>query len=259
MEELIKSFNEIPLVLGLGSARVGVVLTIAPIFSISGMPRQALMITMIAAVVPMILPTLPQGNFNPTYIWVLVLKELFVGMLISYFISIIFWGLEIAGELIDLQRGTTAGGVFNPMLGAQESPMGGLLLRLGGYMFFSIGGFLSLLGVLFASYKVYPIGNFLPPFLEGWQNHIFPFLTDVFQLGILYASPLLIIFFFMDFGLGLMNRFVSQLNVFFLSLPIKSGICFVFMTYYMNYLIEGFQKDLFTESGAAIFLKTIFK
>ncbi|MBX9577260.1 MAG: type III secretion system export apparatus subunit SctT [Chthoniobacterales bacterium] len=259
MDELTKYFTEIPLILGLGSARVGVVLTIAPIFLISGMPRQALMIAVIGAVVPMILPTLPQGNFNPTYIWVLVLKELFVGTLIAYFISIIFWGLEIAGELIDLQRGTTAGGIFNPMLGAQESPMGGLLLRLAGYVFFSIGGFVSLLGVLFASYQVYPIGDFLPPFLVGWQNHVFPFLTDIFQLGIIYASPLLIIFFFMDFGLGLMNRFVSQLNVFFLSLPIKSGICFVFMTYYMNYVMEGFQKDLFTESGVAVFLKTVFK
>ena len=83
MEDLTKQFTEIPLILGLGAARVGVVLTIAPIFLISGMPRQALMIAVIGAVVPMILPTLPQGHFNPTYIWVLVLKELFVGTLIA--------------------------------------------------------------------------------------------------------------------------------------------------------------------------------
>jgi type III secretion protein T len=259
MEELTKYFVEVPLIIALGSTRAGVVLTIAPIFLVSGMPRQALLITLIGVIVPMILPTLPQGDINPTYVFVLVLKELFVGTLIAYFISIIFWGLEIAGELIDLQRGTTAGGIFNPMLGAQESPMGGMLLRLAGYIFFSIGGFLSLLGALFTSYQIYPIGAFLPPFLVGWQNHVFSFLTDVFQFGIVYASPLLIIFFFMDFGLGLMNRFVSQLNVFFLSLPIKSGICFVFMTYYMAYVIEGFEKDLFTESGVKIFLKTIFK
>lgn len=258
MEELIKYFVEAPLVLALGSTRAGVVLTISPIFLISGMPRQALLIMLIAVITPMVLPTLPQGNFNPTYVWVLVLKELFLGALIAYFISVIFWGLEVAGELIDLQRGTTAGGVFNPMLGAQESPMGGLFLRLAGYVFFSIGGFVSLLGVLFTSYQVYPVGDLLPPFLVGWQNHVFPFLTDVFELGILYAAPLLIIFFFMDFGLGLMNRFVSQLNIFFLSLPIKSGICFVFLTYYMSYVMEGFKKDLFTESGVDTFLKTIF-
>lgn len=259
MDELKKYFIEIPLVLGLGSTRAGVVLTICPIFLISGMPRQVLLVTLVAVIVPMALPTLPQGDINPTYVFVLVLKELFVGILISYFVSTIFWGLEIAGELIDLQRGTTAGGVFNPMLGAQESPMGGLFLRLAGYVFFSIGGFTSLLAVLFTSYQVYPIGEFLPPFLVEWQKHVFPFLTDIFQLGILYAAPLLIIFFFMDFGLGLMNRFVAQLNVFFLSLPIKSGICFVFLTYYMSYVMEGFKKDLFTESGVGAFLKTIFK
>jgi type III secretion protein T len=259
MDELKKYFVEVPLIIALGSTRAGVVLTIAPMFLVSGMPRQALLIILLGVMVPMLMPTLPQGDINPTYIAVLVLKELFIGTLIAYFISIIFWGLEMAGELVDLQRGTTAGGIFNPMLGAQESPIGGLFLRTAGYVFFSIGGFVSLLGVLFKSYEVYPIGVFLPPFLVGWQSHVFPFLTDIFQLGILYAAPLLIIFFFMDFGLGLINRFVSQLNVFFLSLPIKSGICFVFLTYYMSYIIEGFEKDLFTESGVGVFLKTIFK
>ncbi|MFI0348369.1 MAG: type III secretion system export apparatus subunit SctT [Chthoniobacterales bacterium] len=259
MEKLKFFFTDAPLIILLASVRAGIVLTIVPFFGASGMPRQALLIVTIGVIVPMTLPTLPIGDMSVFFTAVLVLKEIFLGILLGFFISIAFWGVEIAGELIDLQRGATAGGIFNPMLGAQESPVGSLFLRIVSNVFFATGGFLSFFGVLFESYYVYPVGNFLPPFVTGWQHSVFPFLTKIFQMGVLFASPLLIIFFFMDFGLGLMNRFVSQLNVFFISLPIKSGLCFLFMLFYLSYLIQGFQQDMFTGQGAAAFLRGIFQ
>lgn len=256
--ELKKYISQGPLIMTLGSVRLGMILTIVPFFGISGLPRQVLLILMMAIVVPMVAPTLSLENINLISTLVLVFKEAFIGILIAFFVSVIFWAIEVAGELIDLQRGTTAGGIYNPMLGAQESPLGGMFLRIVSYIFFSTGGFVALLGVLFASYEAYPVGSLFPPLAIGWQKTVFPFFTQVFELGILYASPLLIIFFFMDFGLGLINRFVSQLNVFFISLPIKSGLCFIFLPFYMAYLIEGFQRDLFTSGGVAAFLKGIF-
>ncbi len=256
--EIKEFFIEAPLIVTLGSVRAGTVLTIVPFFGASGLPRQILLVIIMAITVPMLAPTLSVENTNLITAAILTFKEIFLGVLIAFFVSVIFWSIEVAGELIDLQRGTTAGGIYNPMLGAQESPIGGLFLRIVSYIFFSTGGFLSLLGVLFASYEAYPVGSLLPPFAVGWQAAIFPFFTKVFELGILYAAPLLIIFFFLDFGLGLMNRFVSQLNVFFISLPIKSGLCFIFLPFYMNYLIEGFQGGLFTQQGVATFLKGLF-
>ncbi len=247
-----------PMLIALGSVRFGTVLTIVPFFSASGLPRQVFLVMMAGIVLPMTAPMISLDTKNLFLILILILKEIFLGIVISFFISVIFWSVEIAGELIDLQRGTTAGGIYNPMLGAQESPIGGLFLRIVSYFFYATGSFLSLLEVMFASYEAYPVDKLFPPFAIGWQNSIFPFFTKVFELGILYGSPLLIIFFFMDFGLGLMNRFVSQLNVFFISLPIKSGLCFIFLPFYMRYLIEGFQHDLFTPAGVALFLKGLF-
>lgn len=258
MGDMKQLIMQAPMLIALGSVRFGTVLTIVPFFSASGLPRQVLLVIMVGIIVPMTAPMISLENLSVVYIAILVVKEIFLGILISFFVSVIFWAIEIAGELIDLQRGTTAGGIYNPMLGAQESPIGGLFLRIVSYIFFSTGGFVALLSVLFASYEAYPVDKLFPPFAIGWQNTVFPFFTKVFELGILYGSPLLIIFFFMDFGLGLMNRFVSQLNVFFISLPIKSGLCFVFLPFYMSYLIEGFQHDLFTTTGASLFLKGIF-
>lgn len=258
LEDILKIIENIPLILGLASVRAGIALTIAPFFGASGLPKQALIIITLGIIVPIALPTIPSSGFTVLYSAMLVLKEAFLGIIIAFFISIPFWGIEIAGELIDLQRGTTAGGLYNPMLGAQESPMGSLFLRIVSDVFFIIGGFLCFFGVLFESYQVYPIATLLPTFVTGWQHSVFTFVTKIFQMGVLFASPLLIIFFFMDFGLGLMNRFVSQLNVFFISLPIKSGLCFLFMLFYTDYLIEGFKYRMFTMSGVAAFLKGLF-
>lgn len=255
---LKKLIVEGPLIITLSSVRTGTVLTIVPFFGANGLPRQVLLVMTMAIMVPMLAPTLSLEHIDLLLVAILVFKEIFIGILISFLVSVIFWAIEVAGELIDLQRGTTAGGIYNPMLGAQESPIGGLFLRIVSFIFFSTGGLVSLLAALFASYEAYPIGNLLPPLAVGWQSTVFPFFTKVFELGILYGAPLLIIFFFMDFGLGLINRFVSQLNIFFISLPIKSGLCFIFLPFYMSYLIEGFQKDLFTSAAVLNFLKGIF-
>ncbi len=246
------------MILALASVRFGIVLTIVPFFSASGLPRQVFLIMTMGIIIPMTAPMISLEHEDLVYMMILIAKEIFLGIVISFFISVIFWAVEIAGELIDLQRGTTAGGIYNPMLGAQESPIGGMFLRIVSYFFFASGSFLALLEVMFSSYEVYPIEKLLPSFSIGWQSTIFPFFTKVFELGILYGAPLLIIFFFMDFGLGLMNRFVSQLNIFFISLPIKSGLCFIFLPFYMHYLIEGFEHDLFTPAGVALFLKGLF-
>jgi type III secretion protein T len=253
MADMTHWIIQAPMLIALGSVRFGVVLTIVPFFSASGLPRQVFLVMMFGIIVPMTAPMISLEHQDLIYIMILILKEIFLGIIISFFVSVIFWAIEVAGELIDLQRGTTAGGIYNPMLGAQESPIGGMFLRIVTYFFFA-----SLLEVMFASYEAYPVDKLLPPFAIGWQHSVFPFFTKVFELGILYGSPLLIIFFFMDFGLGLMNRFVSQLNIFFISLPIKSGLCFIFLPFYMYYLIEGFQHDLFTTTGVALFLKGLF-
>jgi type III secretion protein T len=43
---------------------------------------------------------------------------------------------------------------------------------------------------------------------------------------------MLLICFLVDFGMGLMNRFAPQLNVFFLAMPVKSGLSMALMTVY---------------------------
>jgi type III secretion protein T len=56
-------------------------------------------------------------------------------------------------------------------------------------------------------------------------------------LALLLASPMLIALFVTELGLGLVNRFAPQLNVFFLSMPIKSAVGLLVLISYMQFLL----------------------
>jgi len=76
------------------------------------------------------------------------------------------------------------------------------------------------------------------------------FLSQVDGLmrsAFLLASPILIAVFLTEFCLGLMNRFVPQMNVFFLSMPVKSGVASFLIILYLMVLVY-----FFTESFAEL-------
>jgi type III secretion protein T len=58
---------------------------------------------------------------------------------------------------------------------------------------------------------------------------------------------MMIMMFLSDMGLGLMNRFAQQLNVFTLSMPIKSALALFVLILYLPILF-GFLKDEFTSA-----------
>jgi type III secretion protein T len=68
---------------------------------------------------------------------------------------------------------------------------------------------------------------------------------DVIMYGIaVLGAPMLIICFLVDFGMGMMNRFAPQLNVFFLSMPIKSGLSMVLLIIYWSVLFTVLKQGL---------------
>jgi len=68
---------------------------------------------------------------------------------------------------------------------------------------------------------------------------ILDLMDKLMRLALLFSAPVIFSMFLAEVALGLVSRFVPQLQVFFLAMPIKSGIAiFVFAIYtatLMNY------------------------
>ena len=60
----------------------------------------------------------------------------------------------------------------------------------------------------------------------------------IVEITLLLSSPVIVVMFLAEMGLALVSRFVPQLQVFFLAMPIKSAIAMLVLMLYMGTLFE---------------------
>ena len=152
------------------------------------------------------------------------IKEFLLGMLIGSVFMVVFWGIQAVGDFIDNQRGATMASSFDPMVGEQTSPLALFMVQSLIAVFFCTGLFMVFLHGIYLSYSFWPATSFWP----NVDRHVVDFFVSQFTLisllAVVAGGPVVIAMFFSELGLGFVGRFAPQLNVFFLSMPIKSAI-----------------------------------
>ena len=98
----------------------------------------------------------------------ILVKETLIGMLLGYLSGMLFWTIQCAGFFIDNQRGASMAEGADPLSGEQTSPLGSFFFQSAVYLFFSTGAFLALLGVVYASYEIWPVTQLIP--LSAFQD-----------------------------------------------------------------------------------------
>ncbi len=189
------------------------------------------------------------SDFHFFFIILLILKESLIGFFIGLLVGILFWAIQSAGFFIDNQRGLTQAMENDPLSGEQTSPLGSFFFQGIVYIFFSGGAFLVFLQFLYGSYILYPVREFFP--LSIFTNENFPLLFAgqvgyLMQLMLLFSAPIVVACLLTDISLALINRFASQLNVYILAMPIKSGIVSFLLIFYFALLVNGFSPILDT-------------
>ncbi len=244
----------------LATARLGTALMVVPFFGgPTGIARRGFLIVSMGIALPLLMPqamAIPTSLLTTT---ALCVKEVVLGLLLAIPAAVLFWAIASAGELIDLQRGATAASVFNPFFGAVTSPTANLLMRFSAAIFFVTGGFLAFLSAVLTSFEVFPINQLLPSFSASAASSIALLMGEYFAMSVLFGAPFLIVFLLIDIGLGLMNRFVPQLNIFFFSMPVKSGATFFLLIFYTTTLVWILDANMFTQEKLLMNLRSFFE
>jgi type III secretion protein T len=109
------------------------------------------------------------------------------------------------------------------------------------FVFFIGGSFVGFLGVFFQSYLFWSPASWLPDITSFSAAVFFMSLIDWLMLqAFLLAGPVVTASLLTDVSLGLINRFASQLNVYILSMPIKSALTmFILIFYYIMFIHLG--------------------
>ena len=165
---------------------------------------------------------------------VLVLKEIFIGALIGFCITIPFWALESAGFFIDNQRGASMASSLNPLSGAETSPMGVLFSQAFTAIFMVSGLFLLLIKSLFISYVTWPVFSYYPKLNPDAVVFFLNQFDLIIGMAMWLSAPVVIAMFITEFGIALISRSAPQLNVFILAMPIKSGVAAAILVVYVG-------------------------
>ena len=236
------------MVLAVGATRIAAAFMLLPLLSPETVPalvRNSIFLAF-GIIVITLQPQIAHSDL-PTVQWILIFgKEALFGVVIGFFFGTMLWAFEAAGQIIDAKVGATMAQIVDPLSGHQTSLTGEFLARLANFVFMFSGGLLLLVGVILDSYAVWPIGS-LTPVLSLRSLSLFEGeFSRLMVLAVMLATPALAILYLVDGGLGLVNRYAPQLNVFSLGLAIKSWIA----TAVILAMLTGLVQLLLNEIGA---------
>jgi type III secretion protein T len=110
-------------------------------------------------------------------------------------------------------------------------------------LLFVSGGIFALFDGLYASYVLWPPATYFPHLDLSHAEFFLGQLDNLMYLIVFLAAPIIICMFVAELGLALIGRFAPQLNVFFLAMPIKSGIAIFVLAIYLYLLMEYFTSN----------------
>ncbi|MFS0737220.1 type III secretion system export apparatus subunit SctT [Sphingomonas sp. 1P06PA] len=233
------------LLIGVATARIAAAFLLMPLFSTETIPalvRNSIFVAF-GLVSLLLQPNMPL-SMAPLDWATMMLKEAFIGLTIGFFFGSVLWAMEAAGQIIDTKIGATMAQVVDPLSGHQTSLNGAFLGRLANVVFVFSGGLMLLVGILMESYAVWPISASLPHLdLRGLALFEQEF-GRLMMLATLFAAPVLTVLFMIDAGLGLINRFAQQLNVFALSMSIKSFAATFLILLLLGGFVEALVRDI---------------
>lgn len=184
---------------------------------------------------PNIVPAKPPPlTENFLLLFVLYLKEAFYGLAIGFGVSMLLYGLEAAGAMVDNQRGASIARVLIPQLGGQSSISGSFLFQLAIVLFLTVGGHRLFFNTFFNSFVTLPILEFpkAGPGLFPLMDLFIRITGEVLLIGIQLAAPVILAIFMADIILGIANRVAPQINVWMLGFTLKGyiGILMLFLS-----------------------------
>lgn len=228
-------------------ARFAGMMTVMPLFArirLTGLLRNGVAIALSIPVIPMIAGTLDGMTATAPLMVVLMLKEFVIGATLGFVLGIPFWAAEAAGDIVDLQRGSTMGALIDPMMTHETSATGTFFALVMMVLFVAAGGFGLMVSTVYDSYDLWPIDRLFPVFSPQAAEVFLMLLNRVLMMALVLVFPLVMGLLLSDVLLALLARASPHLNVFALSLVLKTLVFSLILVLYASFLVFYMGRDL---------------
>ncbi len=203
-------------------ARLGSVIMLLPGFGEAYVsPRVRLLFALVLSVVvlPLVAQHLPNMPGSPIVLVIHLVTEVFIGVFIGISVRFLVSALQMAGTVLAYQSSLANAFVFDPA-SAQQSALSSAFLSTTGVLLIFVTNLhhLMLAGII-DSYQVFEVGASLP--VSDMSETAARLLGRSFVLAMQIAAPFVVVGLLFSLGVGLVNRLIPQVQVFFIAMPMQ--------------------------------------
>ena len=234
--------------------RVGAILMTMPIFKSKSIPV-LFKAGLALAASAVLFPILKLENFQVASglvpLAIGILGEILLGITIGLAVSLIFVGLQLAGNLAGYQMGLALARVMDPSANQQIPLLAQFYQMFALLVFLSVNAHHWFLRSLAESYQLVPPFGF--HFSSSLMDQLISLAGNMFVIAIKVGAPIIAVMLLTSLAFGLVARTVTQMNVFIVAMPLKIGIGLFFIGVSLPYL-SSFLKTVFSQLGHTIML-----
>lgn len=227
--------------------RVTALIQVAPLFSSKAFPQTAKLGFALFVSIAIFPWVAEQGYLlpdTPVDYFLVVVGEAMIGIILGFFLNIIFAAFQVAGQFFSLQMGFGASQVFDPLAQIQIPLMGQFLNIAGMFTFLVISGAQKLLLVgVYGSFKSIQAVD-----LVARRAQLFPLflrsLGDLFVNSLTISFPILGTLLLISVTVGLLAKAAPQMNLLMMGFPIAIGTALILIVAAAPFLIGAFSRLL---------------
>ena len=179
--------------------------------------------------------------FSLTFI-LLLIGEAIIGIIIGFFLTVIFAAFTTAGQFFSLQMGFAASAAFDPLAQVENPFIGQFLHLIAMLVFLVIGGFHELfLGGFWRSVQSLSVLSLI----EGRESVVGMMaagLPRLFLDAIVISLPMLGTLFLVSLTTGLISKAAPQINILSEGFPIAIMVGYLVLLTAMPFMIETFAR-----------------
>lgn len=179
-------------------------------------------------------------ELNTWFIASNVFKEVITGLIIGYSLNLLFFGISFAGSLIGFDMGLAAAQLMNPLEETESNLIGEVIYFLAMLVFFLVNGHHYVIKGLYASFTIVPLGKYV--INQGVYELLIKYSASVFIIAVKISAPILVSYFLIHIAEGIVARVIPQMQVFFVTQPLKIGLGLVLLSFAVPiyvYVLKG--------------------
>lgn len=232
MEPMIEKLLGFVMVL----TRISAFFLVVPVFSWKSIPVRVkvAMTVLVSVFFSLIAPSaIKTGKISPAAAALLIAYEATYGLALGLIVAVLFAPVKLGVRIVEREMGLAMAEVLDPLTGERTQPLGLLIETIFIVLFLSANGHHVFLAAISRSYETFPAGTI--PTVSVLATGVIKAGSAMLVVGLKLAAPILAAFLLLMVVLAVLARIMPEMNILFISLPLRVGMGLLMMAIFMPF------------------------